>query len=109
MRASSRREELPALLPRMDGYLCEIKESQIRDGLHQLGKLPEGDQLVDLLLALVRVDNGDVPGLPRAVALDLGLDYAALMRDLAAPAPQFAGSTLVNKPACSRFGGEGLG
>jgi cobaltochelatase CobN len=80
-------EQLPALLSRMDGYLCEIKEAQIRDGLHILGRLPEGDQLTDLLFSLVRQDNGDVPGLPRALAHDLGLDYAALTRDLAAAAP----------------------
>src|SRR5437660_1989121 len=71
----------------MDGYLCEIKEAQIRDGLHVLGRLPEGDQLTDLLLSLVRVDNGAVPGLVRALARDLGLDYSALTKDLAAPAP----------------------
>ena len=56
----------------MDGYLCEIKEAQIRDGLHILGQLPEGEQLIDLLLALVRVDNGEVPGLARAVAAGSG-------------------------------------
>src|SRR5262249_21680623 len=38
-------DELPALLNRIDGYLCEIKESQIRDGLHILGRLPEGEPL----------------------------------------------------------------
>ena len=48
--------ELPELLKRVDGYLCEIKEAQIRDGLHILGRLPEGDQLVDLLFSLVRED-----------------------------------------------------
>ncbi len=80
-------DRLPGLLRRVDGYLCEIKEAQIRDGLHVLGRLPEGEQLTDLLLALVRVDNGDVPGLTRALAEDLGLDYAALTHDPAAPAP----------------------
>jgi cobaltochelatase CobN len=80
-------DKLPDLLPRLDGYLCEIKEAQIRDGLHVLGCLPEGSQLVDLLLALVRVDNGPVPGLVKALAQDRGLDHAALTRDLAAPAP----------------------
>ncbi len=79
--------ELPAFLSRVDGYLCEIKEAQIRDGLHVLGRLPEGEQLVDLLLSLVRIDNGTIPGLPRAVAQDHGLDYGTLCRDLAAPAP----------------------
>src|SRR5262249_13186379 len=67
--------ELPELLKRIDGYLCEIKEAQIRDGLHVLGRLPEGGQLTELLLALVRVDNGPVPGLIRALADDMGLDY----------------------------------
>jgi cobaltochelatase CobN len=79
--------ELPGLLNRLDGYLCEIKEAQIRDGLHVLGKLPEGDQLIDLLLALVRIDNGAVPGLLRALAEDLGIDYALVRADPAAPAP----------------------
>jgi cobaltochelatase CobN len=79
--------QVPELLKRVDGYLCAIKEAQIRDGLHVLGRLPEGEQLTDLLLALVRIDNGDVPGLTRALAADLGLDHAALSRDLAAPAP----------------------
>lgn len=80
-------DDLARLLQRIDGYLCEIKEAQIRDGLHVLGQLPQGDQLTDLLLALVRLDNGDVPGILRALAADLGLDHAALTRDLAAPAP----------------------
>jgi cobaltochelatase CobN len=80
-------EQLAGLLTRLDGYLCEIKEAQIRDGLHVLGKLPEGDQLTDLLLSLVRVDNGAVPGLVKALAQDLGLDYGALSKHLTAPAP----------------------
>lgn len=79
--------ELPAFLGRVDGYLCEIKEAQIRDGLHVLGRLPQGEPLIDLLLSLVRIDNGTVPGLPRALAEDLGLDYAALRADLTASAP----------------------
>jgi cobaltochelatase CobN len=76
----------PELLRRLDGYLCELKESQIRDGLHVLGRLPGEQQLIDLLLSLVRVDNGEVPGLIKALAEDLGLDHPALSKDLAAPA-----------------------
>jgi cobaltochelatase CobN len=80
-------EQLPQLLSRVDCYLCDIKEAQIRDGLHVLGRLPEGEQLIDLLLALVCVDNGDVPGLVKALAHDLGLNYQTLTRDPSAPAP----------------------
>jgi cobaltochelatase CobN len=84
--------ELPDFLKRIDGYLCEIKEAQIRDGLHILGWLPAGDQLVDLLFSLVRVDNGSVPGIVKALATDLGLDYQALCQDLSAAAPLSIGN-----------------
>jgi cobaltochelatase CobN len=91
-------KDLPALLQRLDGYLCEIKEAQIRDGLHVLGLLPSGSQLVDLLRALVRADNGSVPGLVKALAQDHALDFPALTRDLSAPAP------LSFNPACRTCG-----
>ena len=65
-------------LAKLDNYLCELKEWQIRDGLHIFGAAPTGDQLVDLLVALTRVprgagDDGDA-SLIRALAADLGLD-----------------------------------
>ncbi|WP_027858420.1 cobaltochelatase subunit CobN [Marinobacterium jannaschii] len=47
------------VLNQLDGYLCEIKEAQIRDGLHRLGKLPEGDSLRDTLIALIRLPRGE--------------------------------------------------
>jgi cobaltochelatase CobN len=71
-------EDLEGFLFALDGYLCEIKESQIRDGLHVLAELPEGEREVDLLAALVRIDQAGVRGLPAAIAEDLGLDYEKL-------------------------------
>ncbi|HEX6111693.1 MAG TPA: cobaltochelatase subunit CobN [Geminicoccaceae bacterium] len=64
-------------LSKLDNHLCELKELQIRDGLHVLGEAPAGDQLNDLLVALVRVprvsgEGGDA-SLLRALAADLGL------------------------------------
>ena len=38
----------------IDGWLCEIKDVQIRDGLHTLGQVPEGDELVNLVVAMLR-------------------------------------------------------
>jgi cobaltochelatase CobN len=38
----------------VDGWLCEIKDAQIRDGLHVLGQPPEGDELINLVLAVLR-------------------------------------------------------
>ncbi len=74
-------DEVEGFIEDFDGYLCEIKESQIRDGLHILGALPEEDSLTDLLVSLVRIDQSGVRGLPAAIADDLGLDYEALIAD----------------------------
>ena len=64
-----------ALLARLDAYLCEIKESQIRDGLHVFGRSPQGRQRLDTLRALARFDRGSAAqSLLRALAADLGLD-----------------------------------
>jgi cobaltochelatase CobN len=67
-------DPLEARLEAADGYLCELKEAQIRLGLHVYGQLPEGETLAELLLALARSPQGDHPGLTQALAKDLGLD-----------------------------------
>jgi cobaltochelatase CobN len=77
-------------LTKLDNYLCELKELQIRDGLHVFGRAPEGRQLADLSVALVRLPRGDGAGpnasLHRALAADLGLDgFDPLDCDLGAP------------------------
>lgn len=64
-------------LARLDAHLCDLKELQIRDGLHVLGAAPGGDLLTALLVALVRVPRGEGPaneGITRALARDLGLE-----------------------------------
>jgi cobaltochelatase CobN len=43
-----------AVLARVDAYLCELKETQIRDGLHVFGASPRGRLRRDTLLALAR-------------------------------------------------------
>ena len=51
-------------------YLCEIKESQIRSGLHVLGERPVGEQETDFLLSLLRLPSGGRPGLFQVLAGD---------------------------------------
>ncbi|TPW27131.1 cobaltochelatase subunit CobN [Pararhizobium mangrovi] len=63
-------------LEKLDAYLCDLKEVQIRDGLHIFGRAPEGRLLTDLTVALARVPRGNAAGeasLQRAIAGDLGL------------------------------------
>ncbi|WP_250523257.1 MULTISPECIES: cobaltochelatase subunit CobN [unclassified Caballeronia] len=80
-----------ALLTRADAYLCELKEAQIRDGLHVFGVSPQGVQRRDTLLALGRFPIGDGQGanasLIVAIARDLQLPdiFDPLDADWAAP------------------------
>ncbi|WP_411385018.1 cobaltochelatase subunit CobN [Pseudomonas sp. MPB03] len=76
-------------LPRLDTYLCDLKESQIRDGLHVFGESPSGRLRIDTLLALLRIPRGDGKGaqssLLRALAKAFGLGFDPLDCALAEP------------------------
>jgi cobaltochelatase CobN len=76
-----RPEDFAEFTRELDGYLCEIKDIQIRDGLHVLGTEPAGDQRLGLIAAILRLGAGRVPGLRRAVASAFGLDEQALLAD----------------------------
>ena len=70
-------DEPSAALAKLDTYLCELKEMQIRDGLHVFGVAPQGRLLTDLLVALTRLprfqgEKGNA-SLIRALAADFGL------------------------------------
>lgn len=62
------------MLLHVDGWLCEIKDVQIRDGLHVLGQKPTGAGELDLVLAILRArqlfgGEQTVPGLRQALGL----------------------------------------
>jgi cobaltochelatase CobN len=46
--------EFDDFLLHVDGWLCEVKDVQIRDGLHVLGAAPMGEARVNLVLAMLR-------------------------------------------------------
>ncbi len=76
-------------LAKLDAYLCELKEAQIRDGLHIFGQSPTGQQALDLTIALARVPRGMGKGgdasLITALAQDYDLGFDPLDYDMAAP------------------------
>ncbi|WP_409439057.1 cobaltochelatase subunit CobN [Psychromonas sp. GE-S-Ul-11] len=47
------------VLEELDTYLCDIKEAQIRHGLHILGQLPEQHKVANTLVALLRLPRGE--------------------------------------------------
>ncbi|MFF7410444.1 cobaltochelatase subunit CobN [Streptomyces lydicus] len=75
----------------VDGWLCEVKDAQIRDGLHVLGGAPAGEARVNLVLAILRArqiwgGTSALPGLREA----LGLDESAATRTTADDAEEKA-------------------
>ena len=75
----------------VDGWLCEVKDAQIRDGLHVLGAAPTGPERVNLVLAILRArqiwgGTSALPGLREA----LGLDESAATRTTADQAEERA-------------------
>jgi cobaltochelatase CobN len=66
--------EFDDFLLHVDGWLCEVKDAQIRDGLHILGEAPTGEARVNLVLAMLRARQlwgGEraLPGLREALGL----------------------------------------
>ncbi|MHB8288891.1 MAG: cobaltochelatase subunit CobN [Acidimicrobiales bacterium] len=64
------------VLLEVDGYLCELKDAQIRGGLHVLGEPPCGEAELDMVLAITRLRQGSVPSLRETVAAELGVDIS---------------------------------
>lgn len=82
-------DDSDADLGKLDAFLCDLKEAQIRDGLHIFGQSPEGELARNLAIALVRVARRDGKGpdnsLLRALAEDMNLGIDPLSIDLADP------------------------
>ncbi|CDZ16545.1 Aerobic cobaltochelatase subunit CobN [Candidatus Johnevansia muelleri] len=64
------------IMNNIDAYLCEIKETQIRNGLHILGTIPNKNLLKETLILLLRLPRGinkeDI-GIFHALAKDFNL------------------------------------
>ncbi len=84
-------DDTDSRLRKLDAYLCELKESQIRDGLHVFGVSPDDEREQDLLAALARIPRENGKGghasLLRALASDfqLGAQFDPLDCDMSAP------------------------
>ncbi|WP_406056250.1 cobaltochelatase subunit CobN [Kribbella sp. NBC_00889] len=98
----------------LDGYLCEIKDVQIRDGLHILGGAPAGEARVNLVLAVLRArqlwgGSYSIPGLRTALGETFGVDEAAMLADPGRAVPELAElATLADLPAVSGADGVDL-
>ena len=99
--STAKTAEIANFITNADGYLCELKEAQIRDGLHIFGQCPQGRQLRDLIIAIARHPSSDRLGLTRALAADLGLDIDPLTADLSEVINE---NLVINKKLCLTLG-----
>lgn len=67
------------MLEQLHDYLGELKDTQIKTGLHTLGEAPQGDKLIELLLAMTLLPNGETPSLRQTVATLMGYDLDELL------------------------------
>jgi len=83
LEASPGADEFDDFVLHVDGYLCEVKDALIRDGLHILGLAPHGEQLNATVLAVLRAaqvwgGRAALPGLRTALAAHLGVEEDGL-------------------------------
>ncbi|MGK2958819.1 MAG: cobaltochelatase subunit CobN [Acidimicrobiales bacterium] len=75
-------DDFDDLLLHVDGYLCELKDAQIRGGLHVLGSAPRGEAELDMVLALTRLSQGpDAPSLRAMAAETMGINLEEAQRN----------------------------
>lgn len=79
------RNQISEFLTVADGYLCELKEAQIRDGLHIFGECPQGKQLRDLIVSIARSPGKHHLGITRAIAQSYHLDFDPITDDYSQP------------------------
>ena len=72
-------EEFEGYLGQLHDYLSEVKDAIIRDGLHILGRAPEGERLDESIYSIMRLDNGDVPSFRDSFGKALGYDVQDLV------------------------------
>ncbi|XHH10186.1 MAG: cobaltochelatase subunit CobN [Candidatus Bathyarchaeia archaeon] len=66
-------------LETLHGYINELSDAQIRDGMHILGEPPKDERLDEFLVTLTRLSNGDVPSLRESIAELKGYNYEDLL------------------------------
>ena len=74
-------EEFEDRLEDLHDYLTELKDAIVRDGLHILGRPPEGERLDEAVYTLTRLDNGSTPSLRSAFAEAMGYDLEHIAGD----------------------------
>ena len=71
-------ENFEIFLERLHSWIDELKGSLIKDGFHIFGEIPKDDRFDNLVVALLRIQNNEVPSLMESICHGHGLDYEYL-------------------------------
>jgi cobaltochelatase CobN len=71
-------DDFDEMVVELDGYLCELKDVQMRGGLHTFGSPPAGEDRLGLVLAMLGLPQAGRPGLRQAIAAVYELSEAEL-------------------------------
>ena len=71
--------DFTAYVGQLHVFITDLKNMQIQVGLHILGQPPAGEELIQYLLALTKLENGTVPSLFKVIARMFGYDYYELL------------------------------
>ncbi|HAV42442.1 TPA: cobalt chelatase [bacterium] len=63
------------------GVLSRIRNTQIQDGMHIFGQLPEGEKRVDFINSILRYDGGQEISLRKIIAAMMGMDLTDMLAD----------------------------
>jgi cobaltochelatase CobN len=85
--------DVDAFLERLHDYLTELADNEISDGLHVLGQPIDDERIIEYLVQLTRLPNGDVPSLREEILRLWGLDLDDLSAHRGEPLARFGGRT----------------
>jgi cobaltochelatase CobN len=66
-------------LERLHAYTEELSDTMINDGLHVMGTPPQDERLVEFVVQLTRLANGNTPSLRESVVQSMGFSYDDLL------------------------------
>ncbi|MCL6449195.1 MAG: cobaltochelatase subunit CobN, partial [Armatimonadetes bacterium] len=74
-------ENFAVIAEKAHAVLSVVRNTQIQDGQHIFGELPQGERRIELINSILRFDAGERTSLRRAVAALLNLELAELLAD----------------------------
>lgn len=74
-------EDFDEYVAQLHHYITDIKNLQIRTGLHILGQMPQDPDLLPYIQVLLRLENGPVASLSRLLSEIKGLSYDQLLKN----------------------------